>query len=283
MDALAPAAATYAARRTRLSALLAELPDLVVAVSGGVDSAVLLHAAARALGPRCAGVIGDSPSLPRRDLDEARALAARIGVELAVLPTEELLREEYRRNDGTRCYWCRQTLFEAMERWARARRFTTLAYGEITDDLGEHRPGRAAAAELAVRAPLSEAGLSKDDVRRYAREHGLAVAEKPASACLASRLAPGTPVTRERLARVERAEELVRGLGFGLVRVRDRGDEAGLEVEAHELARADSLAEEIGARLAPLGFARLALAAYRRPGAPDEAANARPRAHPTSR
>ena len=279
---------THEARRARLTDILGTLPDLVVAVSGGVDSAVLLHAAARTLGPRCAGVIGDSPSLPRRDLAEARELAARVGVELAVLATGELERDEYRRNDGTRCYWCRQTLFEAMGEWALARGFTTLAYGEITDDLGEHRPGRAAAAELAVRAPLREAGFSKEDVRRYAREHGLPAAEKPASACLASRLAPGTTVTRERLERVEHAEELVRALGFGLLRVRDRGEEARVEVEARELARAEALAERIAGELVPLGFRRLTFAAYRAPveGPGDgsgAAENAQPRTQTTSR
>src|SRR6185436_6611321 len=169
-----------------LERALAELPDLLVAFSGGVDSSVLLHAAVRVLGARAAAVIGDSASLPRRELAEAEAFGARLGVRLERLATDELALEGYRANDGQRCYFCRHTLFTAMEERARALGFTTLAYGEITDDLGEHRPGRRAASELSVRAPLREAGFGKEDVRRYAREHGLPMAEKPAAACLAS-------------------------------------------------------------------------------------------------
>jgi uncharacterized protein len=236
----------------------------VVAFSGGVDSSVLLHAAARALGPRAVALIGDSPSLPRRELAQAEAFAARLVVRLERLATDELALDGYRANDGQRCYFCRHTLFRAMEAWASAHGFTTLAYGEITDDLGEHRPGRRAAAELAVRAPLREAGLSKADVRRYARAHGLAVAEKPAAACLASRLPLGTAVTRAALARIEAAEESLRGLGFALLRVRDHGELARVEVSAGELARASALAPELAARLGALGFARIELAAYAR-------------------
>jgi len=271
-----------AERRERLDALLSALPDLAVAFSGGVDSAVLLHAATGVLGPRCVGLIGDSPSLPRRELAEARALAARIGARLEVLATDELADEDYARNDGTRCYFCRRGLFTAMAAWARAQGFTALAYGEITDDLADHRPGRVAAGEFAVRAPLSEAGWSKADVRAYARAHGLAVAEKPASACLSSRLPVGTRVTRERLARVEEAEERARALGFRVLRVRDHGTRARVEVGADELARAEELADELARSLAPLGFAELELASYRRPGA-EPAGSAAPPANTTSR
>lgn len=248
--------------QAELDRRLAALPDLVVAFSGGVDSSVLLHAAVRVLGARAVGLIGDSPSLPRRELAEAEAFAARIGARLVCLATQELEREDYRANDGLRCYACRHTLFEAMEDWARAQGFTTLAYGEITDDLLDHRPGRRAAAELAVRAPLREAGFGKEDVRRYARAHGLEVAEKPAAACLSSRLPLGTPVTRAALARIERAEEALRPLGFGLLRVRDHGARARVEVEARELERARALEPELSARLAPLGFGTLELAPY---------------------
>jgi pyridinium-3,5-biscarboxylic acid mononucleotide sulfurtransferase len=253
-------------RWDELERLLAGLPDVLVAFSGGVDSSVLLHAAVAVLGPRAAALIGDSPSLPRRELAEAEAFAARLGVRLERLATEELELAGYRANDGQRCYLCRHTLFTGMERWAAAHGFTTLAYGEITDDLGEHRPGRRAAAELAVRAPMREAGWSKADVRRYARAHGLQAAEKPAAACLSSRLPLGTPVTRARLARIEAAEEALRALGFGLLRVRDHGLRARVEVEAHELARARALSGELGARLAPHGFTELELAPYARGG-----------------
>jgi uncharacterized protein len=264
-------------RRDELERLLGELPDLLVAYSGGVDSSVLLHAAVRVLGSRTAAVIGDSPSLPRRELAEAEAFAARLGVRLERLATDELALAGYRANDGRRCYFCRHTLFRAMEAWARAHAFTTLAYGEITDDLAEPRPGRRAAAELAVRAPLCEAGFSKDDVRRYARAHGLPMGEKPAAACLASRLPLGTAVTRARLARVEAAEEDLRALGFALLRVRDHGRRARVEVAAGELERARSLVTEVRARLASHGFEELELAAYARPAAAALAPGASPR------
>jgi len=253
-------------RPAALDRLLATFPDLVVAFSGGVDSSVLLHAAVRVLGARAVALIGDSPSLPRRELAEAEAFAARVGARLERLATDELDREGYRANDGQRCYFCRHTLFESMEAWARAHGFTTLAYGEITDDLAEHRPGRRAAAELDVRAPLSEAGFSKADVRAYARAHALAVAEKPAAACLSSRLPLGTPVTRAALARIEAAEEALRPLGFALLRVRDHGAHARVEVAAEERERAGALEGELAARLAALGFTSLELAAYRRGG-----------------
>jgi uncharacterized protein len=269
--------ARHLERLNELERLLGELPDLLVAFSGGVDSSVLLHAAVRTLGSRAAALIGDSPSLPRRELCEAVEFAAHLGVRLERLATDELELEGYRANDGQRCYFCRHTLFRSMEAWARAHGFTTLAYGEITDDLLEPRPGRRAAAELAVRAPLREAGFSKDDVRRYARAHGLALAEKPAAACLSSRVPLGTPVTRARLARIEAAEEALRTFGFALLRVRDHGDWARVEVAAEELARARALDPELHARLVPLGFGRLELAAYARAGTSALAAHSNPR------
>jgi uncharacterized protein len=246
----------------RLRASLAELERAAVALSGGVDSAVLLHAARAVLGARAFALVADSPSLARRELGDARALALALGAELVELRTEELSDPRYAANAGDRCYWCKSALFEAMEAWAVGRGGLALLYGEIADDLLDERPGRRAARERGVRAPLAEAGFTKEDVRRYAREHGLAVAEKPAAACLASRLPVGRAVTREALARVEEAEERVRALGLAQVRVRDHGARARLEVGREELARARSLEAELARRLAPLGFASLELAAY---------------------
>jgi uncharacterized protein len=156
-----------------------------------------------------------------------------------------------------------------METWARAHGFRALAFGAITDDLGEVRPGARAAEEFGVVAPLVRAGFSKDDVRRYARQHGLSMAEKPASACLASRIPVGTEVTRERLARVEASEAAIKALGFTQLRVRDHFPRARVEVGEGELVRAKRLRTSIEERLAGQGYLAFELAAYRRPAAPE--------------
>ncbi len=254
----------------RLEEILAGLPSLAVAFSGGVDSAVLLHAATRFLGRRAVGVLADSPSLPRAELAGARELAASIGARLAIVRTDELDDPRYAANAGDRCYFCKEALFRAMEAVAARLGLAHLAFGEIADDLHDDRPGSRSARERGVLAPLRDAGFTKADVRRYAREHGLRVAEKPASACLASRLPVGTAVTRARLLRVERAEESVRALGFRVLRVRDHGSRARVEVGAGELTLARALERELAAGLAPHGFAELELAAYRDPTAARE-------------
>jgi uncharacterized protein len=253
----------YRERELALLAALRELGDVAVAYSGGVDSSVLLCAAREALGERAVALIADSPSLARAELAEALEFARRLGIEPVVVPTDELDNPRYRANAGDRCYYCKSTLFRAMTDWARERGFAHLAFGEIADDLVDDRPGARAAREFRVHAPLSRAGFTKEDVRRFARERGLAVSEKPSSACLASRIPVGTAVTRERLARVEAAEAAVRALGFSQVRVRDRGEVAGFETSRDEFARAQELHAELERALAPLGFARVELAIYR--------------------
>ncbi len=253
---------TYAERIARLFARLDALDDLLVAFSGGVDSSALLGAARERLGERCAAVVADSPSLPRRELADAEHVARALGARLFVVRTDELDDPRYRANRGERCYFCKSALFDAMELVAGREGFRHLAFGEIADDALDDRPGARAARERGILAPLADAGLGKDDVRRFARERGLAVASKPASACLASRIPVGTPVDAERLARVEAAEDALVALGLRELRVRDRGPRARLEVGAGELEHARARAAAIGQALAAAGYEGFELALY---------------------
>ncbi len=255
----------YPRRRAALELRLLELGragGLAVAFSGGVDSSVLLHAAHAALGAGAVGVIADSPSLPRRELREAVDLARSLGARLEVVRTREGEDPRYQANAGDRCYFCKAALFDAMQAVAQREGLAHLAFGEITDDARDLRPGAVAARERGVVAPLVEAGFSKQDVRRYAREAGLPVAQKPASACLASRIPVGRRVTRAELAQVEAAEEGLRGLGLSELRVRHHGTQARVEVGAQELGGARAQRTAIEAVLAGAGLTLASLEAY---------------------
>ena len=203
-----------------LEAILRENAPLLVAYSGGVDSACLLAFAHRTLGDRMGGVIADSPSLPRRALAEALALADRIGAPVETIATAEMDDPEYASNPLNRCYFCKSELFRNMDRIAHERGFAAIAYGENADDPPQLRPGSQAAREFQVLAPLKQAGLTKSDVRELSRSLGLPTADAPAQPCLSSRIPHGTPVTLEALSMVERGEAMVRGLGFRVLRVR---------------------------------------------------------------
>ena len=192
-----------------------------------------------------------------------------LGVAHHTLETHEMERRAYRANLGDRCFHCRSELFDGLESLRRRCGFSAVAYGAIKDDAADHRPGMLAAEQRGVLAPLLQVGMTKMEVRRLATERGLIVRDKPAAACLASRIPVGTEVTRERLARVEAAEEALRGLGLRQLRVRDRGDRARVEVGADELEGARGKQSELGVLLAAQGFEEFELAAYRDPGAGD--------------
>ncbi|MGI8773532.1 MAG: ATP-dependent sacrificial sulfur transferase LarE [Actinomycetota bacterium] len=241
-----------------LVAILSATRRAVVAYSGGVDSSFLMAAAHEALGADALAVTAVSPSLARRELAGAKALAAERGWPHMCVGTHEVSREEYAQNSGDRCYWCKTELYEVLGPIAERRRAVILT-GTNLDDLGDHRPGLQAARERSVRSPLVEAGLGKSEVRSLSAELGLPTADKPASPCLASRFAYGVRVTPEGLRRIEHAEEVVRGFGFEEFRVRDLGDSARIEVLDADLAQAAELESELVAGVAAVGFPAAAL------------------------
>jgi pyridinium-3,5-biscarboxylic acid mononucleotide sulfurtransferase len=257
----ATASLPYAEKIALLHAQLAALPGVVVAFSGGVDSTMLLHACRQALGDRCVAVTADSPSLPRTELAETAELARDLGVRHVVLPTHELEQQGYRQNAGDRCYYCKKELFVTVAR-RRAEigpESWPVAYGAIVDDLGDHRPGQKAAAEHQVLAPLIDAGFAKTDVRRYSREHGLRTADKPSFACLSSRVPYGTSIDAPLLSQIERAEQVLRGLGFRQFRVRHHGDVARIELAPEEIAHAVAHREALALAVQATGYAYVAL------------------------
>jgi uncharacterized protein len=235
---------------------LRSLGSLLVAYSGGTDSAYLAYAAHQALGERMLAVIADSPSLPRKELEDALAFAERHHIPIRVLQTHELEKPEYARNDAQRCFHCKSELFTQMEEARQRLGFEHLAYGMNLDDRGEFRPGQKAAELHGALAPLVDAGLSKQEIRMLAREASLSLADKPASACLSSRIEYGRAVTAENLAQVERAEEALHALGFMQVRVRHHGDLARIEIARVDLARALTLSmlDAMTAALRSAGF-----------------------------
>jgi uncharacterized protein len=221
-----------------LESRLEQLGGLMVAYSGGVDSAFLAATAHRVLGSRMLAVLADSPSLARRDMEQATAFAQSIGMPLQVVATEELDREEYARNDANRCFHCKDELFQVMEKLGAKLDFKNIAYGMNADDTRDFRPGQRAAEKHTVLTPLADAGLTKLEVRALAREAGYPVWDRPAAPCLSSRVEYGRTVTREVLEQVERGEESLRQLGFRELRVRHHGDLARLEIARNELPRA---------------------------------------------
>jgi uncharacterized protein len=249
------------AKRAALDRHLRSLGRLLVAYSGGVDSAFLAWAAHQALGDAMLAVLADSPSLARSQFNDAVAFAQQEHIPLEVIHTAEFDRPEYVRNDAARCFYCKDELFTVMERMRAARGFDAVAYGVNLDDQGDFRPGQEAARQHGVAAPLLEAGLTKAEVRELAHASGLRVWDKPASACLSSRVEYGRAVTAEALAVVEQGEDALRGLGFRQFRVRHHGDIVRLEIAPEEMPRAltPAMAAEFTRIFKALGFTYVTL------------------------
>ncbi|GBC77776.1 hypothetical protein HRbin08_01258 [bacterium HR08] len=243
-------------KEERLRTLFRSLGSAIIAYSGGVDSAYVAFIAARVLGERMLAVTADSPSLAARHREEAIAFAHRFAIPHLLIRTEEFDDPNYRRNPPNRCYYCKRELYGKLTQLARERGFRAVCDGANLDDLGDFRPGRQAAREFGVISPLIECGITKADVRELSRRHGLPIWDKPASACLASRIPYGMEVTPEKLRTIERGEDVLRDLGFRIFRVRHHGVLVRLELGADELRRAlePGMIERLVRAFKTLGF-----------------------------
>lgn len=250
-----------AEKELRLQDQLSGLPSVVVALSGGADSAYLAWAAHRALSNQALSVTAVSPSYSAHDRSVVEDFVAKIGLRHEFIETREMENPSYRANAADRCYFCKDELFNVLDAMAQKRGFSAIAYGINADDTSDFRPGHRAAAEHRVLAPLLDAGLRKSEIRELSQRDGLPTWDRPASACLASRLPYGTEVTADRLALVERGEAALRELGFRQFRVRLHEKLARVEISPDELPRAMSpeMAAVIAARLKSAGFAYVAL------------------------
>ena len=244
-----------------LTRVLENLPALIVAYSGGVDSAYLAWASTQVLGPRALCITADSSSYPERHREMAIRIAREFGLNHEVIRTDEMSRPEYRANPANRCYFCKHELYTHLSGIGRDRGIAVIADGSNADDRGDYRPGRQAAREFGVRSPLDEVGLTKDEIRELSREAGLPTWDEPASACLSSRIPYFSEVTDEKLRMIERAEDVLRGLGFRVCRVRHHDTIARLEIGRDEMSRAlePDVAETIDRELRAIGYQHVTL------------------------
>jgi len=251
-----------AAKAGRLVAILEEMGAVLVAYSGGVDSALVLKVAHEVLGAgRAAGCLAISPSIPPREISLAQQHAEEMGARLLLTRTNEMELANYTENSPQRCYFCKNTLFTELHEIARSEGFKYIADGFNLDDKGDYRPGMRAAKELEIRSPLAEAGFGKSDIRAFSKVLGLPTWNKPAAACLSSRIPYGTPVTVEALERIGKAEEFLQDMGFSGVRVRHYGDMARIEVPANQFNRfvEEDTRQKVSSGLHAVGYAYVAL------------------------
>ncbi|HEX5473537.1 MAG TPA: ATP-dependent sacrificial sulfur transferase LarE [Vicinamibacterales bacterium] len=257
-----PEAATdFERKAAALEERIATLNSVIVAYSGGVDSALIAVTATRLLGARALCITADSPSYPQRHRDLALGVVGAFHLHHEFIETAEMDRPEYRANAGDRCYYCKNELYTKLTGVARARGFAAVVDGSNADDRGDYRPGRQAAREFGVVSPLDEAGLTKAEVRELARRAGLSIWDEPASACLSSRIPYHTEVTREKLRTVEQAERVLRDLGFRVFRVRHHDTVARIEIGRDEIPRvlAPEVADAIDVSLRALGYQHVAV------------------------
>jgi len=244
------------AKEERLREIFRELDSVIIAYSGGVDSSYVAYVANEELGARAICITGQSASLPAYQRTEIDGIVKKFGFQHEVIQTEELENAGYRANNGNRCFFCKDELYTKLESVARTRGIKNIVDGSTVDDLGDYRPGRQAAAQHAVRSPLIEAGLTKSEVRELSRRATLPTWDKPASPCLSSRIAYGTPVTIERLSKVDRGEEILREFGFREFRVRHHDQLVRIEIAQAEMDRVlkKELIDELARRFRELGF-----------------------------